>query len=487
MNASPGPSAASAGLWATLEALAGQGTTLVTLAILARLIGPADFGLFAIASFFSNLANSAIISALSSALIQKSSSTSEEESTLFWFSLIFSTAISLVIAAISSHIGAVFESDTLLILLLIVAIQLVFSGASVVPGALLVRQLRFDTLTKIALASSSISAFAAVTAAFMGAGVWSLAIQTSTASAINTLAIWLASGWRPQQLGRIRLLPKLLEYSFWVGLSGILETAFSQGAGLLIGRVHGSHNLGLFDRARLVSALPGNLVISIIARAALPMLSSRNHDRAAQREGMRHATSIAMLTTLPMIATFIAIPDLILELLLGKAWLQAAPMLAILALSSALLPLHAINLQLLLANGRAGTYFRLEIIKKIAGISCILLGIKFGIVGIAWGYVAASGIALVINTAPTKNILGYGLVAQLSDITGLTLCACAMGITMFGLRPFLDFEAFGLTSILLIAGSLAFILVAVLLRVNAVSEAWHLLRLATSLDGRAAR
>lgn len=464
------PSSAAVGAWATIEAVAGQGVSFVVALILARMIGPADFGIFAIAAFFSGLATIAVSGALSTALIQRQSTDLDEESSLFWFTLAATAAIGAVLAIAAPWISTFYQFPTLAPLLIAVAIQLVASGLATVPGSILVRKLDFVALSKVALASAVGPGALAITCAWAGLGIWSLAVQLVTAAIINAASLWWYTGWRPALVFKAEKVVSLLRYSFWISLSGALETIYSQGAGLLIGKVYGSKDLGLFDRARSFNSLPGNFLIGVIGRAALPLFAQSTDDRSAQREGLRRASAFAMLLNLPVITVFVVVPDLVIRTLLGEAWLYVAPILQVLALSSVLLPIHAINLQLLLADGGASTYFRLEIAKKIIGIACVFVGCGFGIVGLAWGYVAASVFALALNTWPTRKLIGYGMWAQLADLAGLICSSFVMGAVILLLRPFVFATPLLALGTLLFAGGLGYIAAGLGIRVSSIKE-----------------
>jgi teichuronic acid exporter len=463
--------ASSAGLWATIEALASQGINFAVYLLLARLLLPADFGVFAIVVFFSSLIIMAINSAITQALIQRRTSSIEEESSIFWLVLIVVTVIAAVFAIGARSLASFYELPDLAPLMLVVAGQIVILSLSVVPSALLVRRLEFATIAKVSFVSAIVSGALAIAVAALEGGVWALAVQIGTSAVLTTvLTVWLCQ-WRPIFRVSLHGITPALRFASWVSLSGILEIIYSQGSGLVIGKAYGPQELSYFDRARTLHQLPGTFVTNVIARVALPLFAQSDHDRDALRDGVRRTSGFAMFIFLPPITLCVVLPDLVIETLVGSAWLPAAPILSVLALSSVLLPVHAINLQLLLAEGGARAYFRLEIAKKMVGITCIAIGLAYGLIGLAWGYVAASVVALVINTRPTAKSIQYGLVAQVRDLAGLLVCSAGMVAVIVLLQPKIAMSPPGSLLVLGVGGSLAYIAVGAALRLPALKEA----------------
>jgi O-antigen/teichoic acid export membrane protein len=79
-------------------------------------------------------------------------------------------------------------------------------------------------------------------------------------------------------------------------------------------------------------------------------------------------------------------------------------------------PIHSINLNVLQVKGRSDLFFRVEILKKVIGISILLITMQISVIAMAIGTICSSLIALVINTYYTKKLLNYGLIQQFKDL-----------------------------------------------------------------------
>lgn len=445
--------AASAGLWSTVDIGLRLGLQFAVTVVMARLLMPADFGVIALLAFFSSLATVFVQGGLSTALIQRQESTPDEESAVFWWNLIASVAVALLLIFLAAPVAAFYGYPVLRPLMFMAAAQVVLSALGAVQTALLTRALRFADLAKAGVLATLGAGAGGVGAALAGAGVWALAIQMVAMAAVNTIILWRVSDWRPVLHFRLATIRPLLRFGAWFGLSSTLEVLYTQGFALFVGKLYGVRDLGLYNRAATTQVLPSLILSTAVGRVALPLFSERGRDPEALRRGLRMALGFVMLLNLPIMAGAALLSDLVILVLFGAKWLPAAPILAILAWSGLFYPVHVLNLQLMLAEGRSATYFRVEIVKKVIGIAGLTIGSFFGIVGLAYSQLAISILALFVNAEPIRRSLGYGVLRQLGDVRGILLATAAMAGVVLLLRPLLHVSPALELCILVLAGA----------------------------------
>lgn len=428
------PSAAIAGAWSAIEVLSRQAVIFLVSMVLARFLEPEDFGVITLLAFFTALSVAFVQGGLSVAIIQRQITTADEESAIFWWNLAGSIILGLIIVLAGPALAAFFHEPLLRQLVILAAAQLIFAAAGGVHTAIITKAMRFDLLTKATLFSSLSSSAVAVTAAFMGAGVWALALQMVTMALFNTAALWLAIDWRPSFHFRFGTIRHLFGFGAWVIVGNVLEVLYTNGFSLLIGKLHGVRQLGFYNQASATQLLPSSALSAIVSRVALPLLAANQDDPEALRRSLRLAIRSVMLVNLPAMAGLAVLSDLVVTALFGPRWLPAAPILSILALGGILFPLHVINLQLVLARGQTATFIQIELTKKSVGIACVLVGSVFGIVGLAWSQVVYSALGLFINAAPARKDLGYGVMRQLSDVSGIAAVTLLMAVAVYFVR-----------------------------------------------------
>jgi O-antigen/teichoic acid export membrane protein len=476
--------AAHAGFWSAVDVVMRQLVQFVVSVILARLLAPSDFGLVALVAFFSSLATVFIQGGLTTALIQRSDSGPEMESGAFWLNLGASAIFALLLLLIAPSVASVYKEPLLRPLMGFAAAQVVLSALGAVHSALLSRALNFVDLAKAGVGSALLSGAVGLIAAWRGAGVWALAYQGLVAMGSYSLFLWMLSGWRPLLRFRLGEVRPLIRFGWWLSVSAVLEVLYTQGFSLLVGKLHGVRDLGLYNRASNTQMLPSTSLSIILARVILPLFAPRAEDVEGTRRGFRTANSLVMLLNVPAMVGLIVVPDLVTVALFGPQWRPAAPILAILALSGLLYPLHLINLNLLLARGQSRTFFQLELAKKLIGIAIVVVGSIFGIVGLAWSQVAMSVFALFLNAAPSRRALGYGPIAQLWDLRGIGLSAAVMAAGILLARPFLHLPPLQSLLILVPGGAFLYFGCGFALRLHSFREGLNVVRLLLDRRGR---
>ncbi|WP_330999377.1 lipopolysaccharide biosynthesis protein [Sphingomonas sp. IC-56] len=455
-----------------MDVMARQGVQFVTSVILARLLAPSDFGIIALVSFFSSLAQVLLQGGLSTALVQRHDTTRAEESAAFWVNLIGSVALACVLIGGAPAIAAFYQQPVLLPLMLVAGAQVVLTSAGAVHAALLSRELAFRALAKVGIASSLLSGAVGLGAAISGAGVWALAAQGTVAAAAYSAGLWLVSDWRPTLRFRISELRRLFGFGAWLSVASILDVVYTQGFSLLVGKLHGVRELGLYNRASSTQLLPSTVFSLIISRVALPLFVPRVDDRDATQRGMRMAIGFAMLINVPVMVGLAVIPHTIIEVLFGKQWIPAAPILGILAIGGLFYPMHVINLHVLLAQGDSQKFLRIEIAKKAVGIVLVVIGSIFGIYGLAWSQVLASAVSLLFNAGANSRSLQYGPGRQLADLAGVFCCSAAMGAVTWVASRYLLLAPLAEVAVIVPISAATYFGCGFVLRIRSFIEAW---------------
>lgn len=423
----------SATLWSLLDVFLGQGLRFVITIVLARILSPDDFGTVALLAIFIGLAGVFVESGLGLALIQKQEITEEDTSTVFWFNVGVAFVAASALVAVAPCIAVFFGKPVLVPLTTVMAINVVISSFGGVHRTLLVKRLEFRSLLMVGAISTVVSGATAIAFAMAGYGLWALAAQTLLAGVSSTLLLWLLSSWRPHFSFSFTSLRGLFGFGGYMLASSLLDVAYSKSYTLLIGKYHGTADLGQFSRAEGSAALPTSLLTSTIARVAFPALSSMSHDRERVKHAMRFGLQSSMLVNAPAMLGLAAVADPFIAVLYGPQWQPAVHLLQILCLGGVLMPMHVLNLQALMALGRSDLFFRLEVIKKVIGVALLVALAQFGPIGIAWGVVLASLISLLINTSQTSHLVDYGTWQQLRDAIPAIVLATLMAGCVFWL------------------------------------------------------
>ena len=130
-----------------------------------------------------------------------------------------------------------------------------------------------------------------------------------------------------------------------------------------------------------------------------------------------------------MVMFFCAEP--LVRLVLTEKWLPCVPYLRIFCITYMFYPIHTANLNAIKAMGRSGVYLKLEISKKIMGLTLLLLTYRISVMAMAYSLILSSLLSQLINTWPNRKLLDYRYLEQLKDILPSILLAIFMGCCMW--------------------------------------------------------
>ena len=463
-------------LWSGGDIVVRQGTQFLATVILARLLLPADFGLVAMLALFVGLALVLADGGFSAALIQCRNIDHADESTVFWCNLAIGGLLTLGLIALAPFIADFYQVPVLAPLARFMSLACLLASAGSIHSTLLTRSLNFQTQAKAGAIAALSSGVVAIAMASRGYGVWALAAQAVVMAGVMSAMLWWIHPWRPKLVISRASLRKLLSFGGYHLGSSLLETIYLKLYTLLVGRLFGARELGYYSNADNSRMIPGNFLGSLISRVALPMFAAAAGEQTTLRRGIQLSIRGMMLINAPLMLTMAALADPLVEVLFGRQWLLAGPILRVLCLAGLLYPLHLINLHALMAQGHARLMFRLEVLKKMCGVVLLLIGSMFGVMSIAWSQVVFSCLTLGINTYYTKRWLNYGAISQLREIAPpMFAAAVAAGIAQTGNIAW-DTSALLKVCVLSAVSAVVYMSIVFSLRMNALTDVLSLIQ-----------
>ena len=117
----------------------------------------------------------------------------------------------------------------------------------------------------------------------------------------------------------------------------------------------------------------------------------------------------------------------IVRLVLTDTWLPCVPFLRIFCITYMFYPIHTANLNAIKAMGRSDLFLKLEVVKKIVGMTLLLSTMWFGVMAMAYSLLLSSVLSQIINSWPNRKLLNYGYLEQLKDILPGIALAVFMG------------------------------------------------------------
>lgn len=391
--------------WSGAEILINVPIRLGTLAVLARLLTPNEFGVFAAAVTVIEFARPLSTLSMDQAVVQSKSLKRESLAFASFFALGLSSFIAAFIGLNANFVLFLYDDPGVPRLLAGLALSFPLAAASGLLLADLRRRLVFRELSIISLASSVIASLVSVGAALADWGVWSLVTGYYTELALRALFALLLV--RPQ-VRRPRIgkdARALLRFGFGSTLALTLNFWALHGDYVVIGSALGPKPLGYYSRAyQLISTVPGMLK-RLHQMVLFPAFSRAQTDRAYLDRALRVGTEATAALTLPLCAWGLVLGPEIIAVLLGPGWEDAVLPFRILSLGVYFRSAYGLSASIVFATGHV---FWLSACQGIYGLLIVVgayYGAAWGIPGVA----VATVVALFIF-----YLLLYGLAARVS-------------------------------------------------------------------------
>lgn len=418
-------------VWSSVERFSVQGVQFLVMLVIARLLDPKDFGLVGMLAIFLAVAQSLIDSGFSQALIRKQDRTEVDNSTVFYFNIVVSAVLYLILYAIAPWVSDFYNEPQLCSLMRVLCLIVIINSFAVVQRAIYTASINFKTQAKASFIAALASGLVGVWMAYNGYGVWTLVWQQLLNAGINTLLLWIYSNWYPRWVYSWQSFRELFAFGSKLLASGLLDTLYTNIYLLVIGKLFNAASLGYYTQADRFTKLPSSNITGILQRVTYPVLCSIQDDDERLREDYRRLLRLSAFIIFPMMCLLAGVANPLVELLIGEKWRFAATLIIPLSFTMMWWPIHAINLNLLQVKGRSDLFLRLEIIKKIIGVTVLVLSIPFGLLFMCYAGIATSIICLVINTYYTGKLIQVGFIMQMKDFSGTLIVSMAIFVVAY--------------------------------------------------------
>ena len=403
-------------LWSAVERFSVQGVQFLIMIVMARLLTPHDYGLIGMLAIFIAVAQSLIDSGFSQALIRKQDRTEVDNNTVFYFNIVVSALLYLILYVSAPLVADFYNTQQLCLVMRVVCISIIFNSLAVVQRALLTIKIDFKTQAKAALTAAVVSGIVGIAMAYHGFGVWSLVTQQLFNLGINTGLLWLLSKWRPRLTYSWQSFHELFAFGSKLLATGLLNTIYNNIYPIVIGKLFSASSLGHYTRAHQFSEFPSSNVTGIIQRVTYPVLCEIQNDDARLASIYRRFLKLSAFVVFPLMMGLSSVSKPFVNIMLGLQWGFCGQLLQIICFSMMWYPIHAINLNLLQVKGRSDLFLRLEIIKKILGVSVLCVTAPFGLIVMCYGSIFNSLVAVAINTYYTGKLINVGFFMQMRDL-----------------------------------------------------------------------
>ncbi|WP_026309852.1 lipopolysaccharide biosynthesis protein [Niabella aurantiaca] len=418
-------------IWTVMDSMVLRGLSFLATILLARWLGPAQFGLIGMIAVFIAIGTNIADSGMSASLIRTKDAEEADYSTVFILNLVLSSTFYLLIFFAAPYIAAFYHQPIVTKLIRIYGLTFMISAFSAVQLAILESQMKFKQIMKQNMPGTLAGVFTGIFLGYLDCGAWSIIFMYLTTQLVQSAVLWWRSSWRPS----FSYSKEKAKYHFGFGyklmLSGLLNTIFQNIYNIVVGRLYTVKELGYFERSRAFNDYPVSIITTAMNRVSYPLLAGLQGDKQLISAVYRKIMRLTFFITCPLMFGAAAIARPLFHIVLGEQWLPAVPYFQVLCLASIFYPIHAFNLNVFKVYGRSELFLKLEIVKKSIIVIGLFASFRFGVIGLVWSSVICNYLALFINTYYSADMINYPSKQQFLDMLPTILISGLMFLLVY--------------------------------------------------------
>ena len=304
----------------------------IQLMITSRLLTPIDFGIYAIALFFSSIGKVAFSIGFSGALVQKKGNIDNYINTA-WSSGIMVSVVSILIIMLFIPFACkyYFNNPTSLWPSIVLVLSGIFIPASSSQTIYFIKNIELKKYFYLQIIPKIISFGLVLFFVFKTRSYWGLVIAMAMENLIYFILSWIIAPRRVQFEINKEKFKELYSFGMWLQLKNLVSWASSNLDVAVVGNVLGSGKLGLYNRSQSISSYPRNLIDSIINMVAFPVYSKLRTDKDGINMAFNKIQNLSLLVLSCVILVFWLYGENIVLLVLGEQWIEMSQSFKILA------------------------------------------------------------------------------------------------------------------------------------------------------------
>lgn len=446
--------AAAGMVWTALQKYSTMFITFISGIILARLLTPYDYGCIGMLSIFMVLAEVFIDGGFGSALIQKKRPTQEDYSTIFFWNIGMSFVMYAVLFFSAPAISRFYNIPLLCDVLRVQGLVLFIYAFNIIQRNQLQKKLNFKVLSIVTITTSLISLTVTIIMAYKGFGVWALVAQNLISAAIPAIVFWFFIKWRPSWSFSWASFKELFSFGFYMFLTSLLNQFGQQIQGLMIGKVYNPSTMGYYSKAHSTEKMASTSIGSVMNQVTYPLYAEVQDDKQKLGNMIKRITMTLSYITWPLMFILLLCAKPIFVLLYSDRWLPSVPYFQVLCISGLAYCLQSVNNQSIAAIGKSRTMFVWTVIKRTAGIVCVVGGLAlYGMKGLLAGVVLGTWFSYFVNISLVSKYIGYKWFDQLLNIAPVAIASITSALVAYGIGLLLNLSMYpdGIVKILVYA------------------------------------
>lgn len=416
-------------LWGLLNNGSTQVLNLVFGIFLGRLLTPADYGMVGVLTIFTAIAGNIQSSGFAQALVNLKHPTARDYNSVFWFNVLVSVSMYIILFFCAPLIAAYFRQPVLTELSRFVFLSFLISSFGIAHSAYMTKNLMVKEVALTGFCALLTSGFVGVTLALCGFSYWSLAWQQVVYITIVNIGRYYFTPWRPTFNIDFAPVRRMFGFSVKMLVTSIINTLNANVLVFIFGRMLPIKTVGSFTQANKWNTMAYSFLSGTVAQVAQPVMAQVNDDNERERRVFRKMMRFMALLSFPCMFGLAMVAEEFILITIHEQWLSSVPLLRVLCVGGAFMPFFTLYQNAAISRGRSDIYMWCNVAQIAVQIIVVLLFAGYGVETMVAAYTASSVLFLAVWQYFLHRLTGLRATDVLRDMLPFMLVsAVVMGV-----------------------------------------------------------
>lgn len=410
-------------LWGMMNNGSTQVLNLIFGIFLGRLLSPEDMGMVGVLTIFTAIAGNLQSSGFTQALANMKSPGPRDYNAVFWFNVTVSLLMYAVLFFAAPLIAAYFRQPALTGLSRFVFLSFVISSFGIAHGAYMFKNMMIKENTMTGFVALLTSGITGVVLALNGKAYWSLAWQQVVYITMVNLGRYHYTPWRPSLHIDFSPIRQMLAFSIKILFTSIINTLNGNILTFVFGRLYPISAVGSFTQANKWNTMAHSFLSGTVAQVAQPVMAQIRGDGERERRVFRKMLRLMSFLSFPAMLCLAMTAEEFILLTIGERWLVCVPLLRVLCLSGAFMPVYTLYQNLMISRGRSDIYLWCTVVQVALQIAVVVAFAGSGIQTMVWAYTAYNILFIAVWQYFLHRLTGIRAIDVALDISPFLVSA----------------------------------------------------------------
>lgn len=410
--------------WNSLQSFGQLAINLLSLFVLSRILSPSDYGVYGILMIFISLSELIADCGIGGYLIKKKEVTEIYYDTLFIYNMAVSVLLYVILFTTAPLIAEFYNDNNLITAVRTLGLVVVIQAFSITQRIKLLKSLKFKTISLITIVSSIAGFIVALVLAYNRFSFWSLIWQNIVLSFLSSSLYVFVNRSIPQFRFNIDVFKEQFGFGINLFASSVLQTLINNISNNVIAKIFNIRTTGLYLQASRMQNYPVSILTLIIDRTFFPILSKQNDNLEELRNNVCNIQRFIYAYMMPCFTFLICFAEEIIQIILGKQWLECVAIFQILMIASYFMLVKSINRSVLKSLGYTFCILKVELYTTIVlAITIVITVVIRDLYTLVFAVVISQFISAIFSMLYLKSKASFNILRSCVDFITFTIIA----------------------------------------------------------------